>query len=149
MQSNTPILLCKRCIYYTFPLILRANSPLNANNMNFASRLKELRKKKGLSQNELSNLIDVHFTQVSRYERGETKPNAEAMTKMAKALDTTVDFLMNGSTDDAVQDAGLDKELIARFQQVRDMPSEEKKTVLSLIDAYIAKIKLQSMLKVE
>ena len=117
--------------------------------MSFASRLKELRKKKGLSQNELSNLIDVHFTQVSRYERGETKPNAEAMTKMAKALDTTVDFLMNGSTDDVVQDAGLDKELIARFQQVRDMPSEEKKTVLSLIDAYIAKIKLQSMLKVE
>ena len=39
------------------------------------------------------------------------------MTKMAKALDTTVDYLMNGSTDDVVQDAGLDKELIARFQQ--------------------------------
>lgn len=67
---------------------------------------------------------------------------------MARALDTTVDFLMNGSTDDVIQDAGLDKELIARFQEVKDMAPEDKKTVLSLIDAYIAKGKLQAMLKV-
>ncbi len=71
------------------------------------------------------------------------------MTKMAKALDTMVDFLMNESTDDAVQDSGIYKELIARFQQVRNMSAEEKKTVLSPFDAYLAKIKLQSMLKVE
>ncbi len=43
--------------------------------MTFAERLKQLRKKRGLSQNELAEAIKVHFTQVSRYERGETKPN--------------------------------------------------------------------------
>lgn len=114
--------------------------------MNFADRLKELRKRKGLSQGDLAERIEVHFTQVSRYERGETKPNAEAMTKLAKALDTTVDYLMNGTADDVVQDAGLEKELISRFRQVQDLPTEEKKTVLSLLDAYIAKTKIQSLL---
>jgi transcriptional regulator with XRE-family HTH domain len=113
----------------------------------FAERLKELRKMRGLSQAELSTMVEVHFTQVSRYERGETKPNAEAMTKLAKVLDTTTDYLMNGTTDDIVQEVGLDKELVNRFKQVQNMPSDEKKTVLSLMDAFIAKMKIQSFLQ--
>ncbi len=114
--------------------------------MDFAQRLKQLRKSKDLSQAELAKIIEVHFTQVSRYERGETKPNAEAMTKLAKALDTTVDYLMNGTTDDIVLDAGLEKELISRFRQVQDLPVDEKRTVLSLLDAFIAKTKIQTLI---
>ncbi|GAB3018928.1 hypothetical protein GCM10027051_24990 [Niabella terrae] len=116
------------------------------NKTEFADRLKDLRKRKRISQGELAELIEVHFTQVSRYERGETKPNAEAMTKLAKALDTTVDFLLNGTADDMVKDAGLEKELIRRFKEVQDLGTEDKKTVLSLMDAYIAKTKIQTLL---
>ena len=114
--------------------------------IDFADRLKQLRKQKGISQGDLAELIEVDFTQVSRYERGETKPNAEAMTKLAKALNTTVDFLMNGTADDVVKDAGLEKELISRFIAVQDLETEDKKTVLSLMDAYIAKTKIQTLL---
>ena len=35
-----------------------------------------------------------------------------AMTKPAYALDMTVDFLMSGASDDVIQSAGLDKEII-------------------------------------
>jgi|TARA_B110000261_G_C13062213_1_gene348668 transcriptional regulator with XRE-family HTH domain len=115
--------------------------------MSFANRLKDLRKKKGLSQAELADNIEVHFTQISRYERGETKPNAEAISKLAKTLSTTVDFLMNGTTDDLVQETGLDKEIVARFKKVQELSKENKETVLSLLDAFIAKEKIQAMLK--
>lgn len=129
-----------------FKLILVYNFTLMVNKTEFADRLKDLRKRKGISQSELAELIEVHFTQVSRYERGETKPNAEAMTKLAKALDTTVDFLMNGTADDVAKDAGLEKELISRFKEVQSLETDDKKTVLSLMDAYIAKTKIQSLL---
>jgi len=112
---------------------------------NFADRLKDLRKRKGLSQNELAEAIGVHFTQISRYERGETKPNAEAMTKLAHALDTTTDFLMNGTTSDVVNNAGLDKEIISKFKLIQEMNVDDKKTVLSLMDAFIAKQKIQGI----
>lgn len=112
----------------------------------FAERLKELRKKKGLSQAELAEAMQVHFAQVSRYERGETKPNSEAMAKMAKVLETTADFLMHGTSDDVAVDAGLDKEMIAKFKQVQQLNKDDKKTVLSLLDAYIAKGKIQTIL---
>lgn len=35
-------------------------------------------------------------------------------------------------------DAGLEKELISRFKEIRDLEIEDKKTVLSLMDVYIA-----------
>jgi len=120
--------------------------PERSRKKTFADRLKELRKERGISQAELAGMIEVHFTQVSRYERGETKPNAEAMTKMARALNTTVDYLMNGSTSELVESAGLDKELIDRFKQVQELGAEEKKTVLSLLDAFIAKSRIQDLL---
>jgi transcriptional regulator with XRE-family HTH domain len=135
------------CQSLIFKLILHYNFSTMLNKIDFSDRLKDLRKRKGISQGELAELIEVHFTQVSRYERGETKPNAEAMTKLAKALDTTVDFLMNGTADDVVNDAGLEKELISRFKEVQDLETEDKRTVLSLMDAYIAKTKIQTLLQ--
>lgn len=115
--------------------------------MKFHQRLKELRKKKGLSQNELGDITSIHFTLISRYERGDTTPNAEVLTKLAKALDTTVDYLMNGTTTDVVAQAGLDKELISRFQSLQSMNKEDRKTVLALIDAFIAKNRIEQILK--
>lgn len=113
----------------------------------FPDRLKELRKAKNISQANLAKMIGIHFAQISRYERGETMPNAQAMTKLAQALNATVDYLMNGTSSDVVESAGLDKEIIDRFKQVQYLDSEEKKTVLSLLDAFIAKSRIQALLK--
>lgn len=118
-----------------------------ANKQTFADRLHELRKKKGLSQSDVAKAIGVHFAQVSRYERGESHPNAEALNKLANTLETSTDFLMNGTTTDNVVNVGLDKELISRFKEIQILNKEDKKIVLSLFDAYIAKTKMQNILK--
>jgi len=55
-------------------------------------------------------------------------------------------YLMNGTADDVVQDAGLEKELISRFKEVQGLDTEDKKTVLPLMDAIIAKTKIQTLL---
>ena len=41
---------------------------------------------------------------------------------------------------------GLEKELMSRFQQLQTLNTEDKKTVLSLMDAFIAKTKIQNLL---
>ena len=115
--------------------------------MKFHQRIKELRKKKGVSQSELGDLAGIHFTQISRYERGDTTPNGEVLTKLAKAFDTTVDYLVSGSTADAVTQSGLDKEMISRFQALQAMNKVDRQTVLSLIDAFIAKNRIEQILK--
>jgi len=53
---------------------------------------------------------------------------------------------MNGTTDDLAENTGLEKEIISRFKQVQSLPTDDKKTVLSLLDAYIAKNRIKDLL---
>lgn len=51
--------------------------------MEFKDRLKQSRTTRGFSQAELSKLVEVHVTNISRYERGENKPTTEVLSKLA------------------------------------------------------------------
>ena len=51
-----------------------------------AQRLKELRKKAGLTQEELAELIDVHLNTISRLENGIDTPKTFKITQLAKVL---------------------------------------------------------------
>ncbi len=57
------------------------------------SRLRELRKKKGLTQDELGNRINVTKTSISCYEKGIRIPNMETFLKLIKELETTPNYL--------------------------------------------------------
>ena len=52
----------------------------------FGLRLKELRKEKGLSQEELSEASGLHRTYISDIERGERNVSLKNIEKIAKAL---------------------------------------------------------------
>lgn len=57
-------------------------------------RVRELRIKKGLSQQELGNIIGVTKVSVCGYESGTRIPNLEKLAKLADALETTTDYLL-------------------------------------------------------
>ena len=63
-------------------------------------RLKELRKKQGLTQQKLADYLHVNQKTYSRYERGEHEMTADTLDKLATCYDTTVDYLI-GRTNDA------------------------------------------------
>jgi len=56
------------------------------------------------------------------------------------------DYLMNGTADDVVQEARLEKELICRFKEVQGLDTEDNKSSLTLMDAFIVKTKIQTLL---
>lgn len=56
-----------------------------------------LRKRKGITQNELGERIGVSFQAVSKWERGETLPDITLLPDLAVILETSVDFILLGS----------------------------------------------------
>lgn len=50
----------------------------------------------GLSQEDLMRLSDVHRTQISKYERGETEPQAEVLARLSRALGVSTDEFFVG-----------------------------------------------------
>jgi transcriptional regulator with XRE-family HTH domain len=62
------------------------------------SRVKQLRKEKGLTQAELGNLSGIHHTNIGRIENKEMIPQADVLFNIAESLGTTVEWLLTGNT---------------------------------------------------
>ena len=66
--------------------------------MEFNEKLQELRKRKGLTQEELAEKLYVSRTAISKWESGRGYPNIESLKALAKFFSVTVDELL--STDE-------------------------------------------------
>ena len=89
--------------------------------MLIGNRIKELRKKKGLTQEQLGKLINLTKVSISCYESEKRSPDLETFETLVDALDTTPDYLL-----------GRDKLVVAEDE-------EEYKTYLSKNDIEIIK----------
>ena len=58
--------------------------------------IQELRKKKGLTQKELGDILYVTDKAVSKWERGLSLPDITILSKLADILEVTVEDLLNG-----------------------------------------------------
>lgn len=114
--------------------------------MSLADRLKQARTDKKLSQQQLSQLANVHYTNVGRYERGDAKPSADVLNRLANALEVSPDFLMNGTLDDKANSSLTDQELLVQFKKIEQMPEGRKKLLIEVIDAFLLKSDLQQKL---
>ena len=63
--------------------------------MEFNQRLQELRKQKGLTQEELATSLYVSRTAISKWESGRGYPNIESLKAIAKFFSVTVDELLS------------------------------------------------------
>ena len=68
--------------------------------MEFNQKLQELRKKKGITQEELAASLYVSRTAISKWESGRGYPNIESLKAIAKVFSVTVDDLL--STDEVL-----------------------------------------------
>ena len=62
-------------------------------------RIRRRRKLLGLSQKKLANLLGVTYGNISHWEVGITNPKPSNLSALAEALDTTVEWLLDGIED--------------------------------------------------
>jgi len=77
-------------------------------NRNLAKRVKELRKRKGFSQEKLTELSGLSLRTVQRIENGETEPTGDTLKKLSIALNITPDELVDWTI---IEDKGFLKAL--------------------------------------
>ena len=63
--------------------------------MEFNEKLHQLRKQRGLTQEELAEALFVSRTAVSKWEQGKGYPNIESLKAIAKFFDVTIDELLS------------------------------------------------------
>lgn len=83
-----------------------------------SDNLKNSRKSKGLSQNELAIKLNVVRQTVSKWEQGLSVPDSEMLIKIAEELDTSVSALL-GETLDSSEDSEL-KTIAAKLEVLNE-----------------------------
>ena len=81
-------------------------------------KLKELRKKAGLTQVELADKLQIKRITYNKYEIGENLPNIPTIKKIAKFYNVSLDYLLENETVNQID--------MSEF-------SDEKKELLNLI----------------
>lgn len=108
--------------------------------MDFGSVVVQLRKEQKISQTDLATQLGIHKNVLGRYERSEVLPSIEIARKIADILDTSLDYL-TGKVD-----VEMDKNTQNRILEVSKFEDKDKEHIFSVIDAFVAKRKIQSIL---
>ena len=64
--------------------------------MTTGEKLAALRKRKGITQERLSEILKVSRQSVSRWEMDIAFPETDKLIKLSKLLECSIDFLLNG-----------------------------------------------------
>ena len=62
----------------------------------FASRLMQCRHRQGLTQEDVARAAQITLRTYTRYEKGQTLPQAAILARLAQVLDVSIDMLLHG-----------------------------------------------------
>ena len=102
--------------------------------MAFPEQLARIRREKGFTQKELADKVELHQSQIHRYESGASQPTLDALRKLALALAVTTDELVFEEDE-----RGPDDELRLQFEAISRFSPDEKKTAKEVLDGLILK----------
>lgn len=102
--------------------------------MSFSKRLAAVRKERGLTQQQMSEVIGIHLSQVKRYESGDTQPSLEVLRKIALALNISADVLLFDEDE-----RGPSDDFRMQFEALNQFSPNEKVVAKELLDSLILK----------
>ena len=100
--------------------------------MDFNNRLYQLRKQKGLSQEELANRLNVSRQTVSKWEVGDSTPDMEKLVAISDLFDVSLDKLVLGKDDEPQTPTTTKSEFVSVLNE-KVLTSKNKKKAKSIL----------------
>ncbi|MCP4162095.1 MAG: helix-turn-helix transcriptional regulator [Deltaproteobacteria bacterium] len=112
--------------------------------MTFGKKLRQLRKEKEWSQDELSARIGIDGRHISRYENGKFMPSADVIVKIAQAFNVSIDYLLFEDSPKAPLKY-KNRDLIEKVKSLDNISDKDNETLLNIIDAISARNQLKTL----
>ncbi len=113
--------------------------------MKLHEKIKALRKKKGISQQELSNSVGIHLSHASRLENGHFQPSLDVLKGLVKLFDVTADYLIDENTDTYEVEI-RNKGVAERIRLVDNLDERERDALMTMVDVMLTKQKMKALL---
>lgn len=118
--------------------------------MEFNNKLYQLRKQKGLSQEELANRLNVSRQTVSKWEVGDSTPDMEKLIAISNLFEISLDELVMDKEPTSVKECATKSEIITELKE-KVLTSDNKKKakrglkIIAVIFAVIVLVDIISM----
>jgi transcriptional regulator with XRE-family HTH domain len=112
--------------------------------MHLGQKLKEIRKDKNISQDELAEKIGIDGRQISRYENDKMSPSIEVLIKIADTFNISVDYLLF----DNIPRKPLRQNyysIIEKLESIENMSPDDQKAFIIFLDSIAAKYKMRKL----
>ena len=102
-------------------------------------RIREMRKLRGLNQEELAELASLNRVTVAKYESGRVEPGAQAPARIADALEVSTDALL-GRSDEIPEAVPRPRTTEAKIISggIDRLPKEQREQALNVMRAMFA-----------
>ncbi len=94
-------------------------------------RIKDLRKKLGLTQKDMSKMLNIPYSTYSNYENNNREPSKELLEKIANVLNVSINTLIYG---DCTNEPGITIALHNDNGIDDELPDEAKKEIENFIE---------------
>ncbi len=94
------------------------------------------------TQADLGKAVGTSGDIIGKYERDEIKPSIDTAAKIADALQVTIDYLIKNT-----EYQNIDNDALKRLKLLEKLSPEDKAHIFALMDAFLAKNKLQTLLQ--
>ena len=114
--------------------------------MALGDKIRDLRKERNLTQDELGEKVGIHGRHISRIENDHARPTRKVLKRFAEVFEISVDELTG---NDKKRGLSLpDSELSAQFRELSrfDLNEEDKIALKRLLGAMITEKQMQSLL---
>lgn len=101
------------------------------------NRIAEIRRQRGLNQDELAELSTLSRISIARYETGKIEPGAQALGRIADALEVSSDVLLGRSEGTNLEDLETPRTHEARVVSgaIDKMPKEQREQAENILRA--------------
>ena len=113
--------------------------------MLLSEKIKLLRKKKGLSQQQLADLLDIHLTNLNRLEKGHSQPSIDVIKKLVSIFETSADYLLNDDMDSFDGDI-QHKNMAEKIRLIDKLEDKDREALMQVIDSMLTKQKMREFL---
>ena len=105
-------------------------------------RIRELRKRQGMSQAELAAELGVNQTAVSDYETGEARIHAAMLAALARVLRTSADEILGLASARTARTTppAPDRRFLRRLERLHQLSRRDQQALLGTIDAFLGKV---------
>jgi transcriptional regulator with XRE-family HTH domain len=114
--------------------------------MKLYEKIKTLRNKKGLSQAELADKIDLSHGHITRLETGKFNPSTEVLKKIADLFDVSTDFLLDDSTDNEYDIDVKNRPLAEKIKLISTLDEKQQEAVITIIDSMVKEKRMKDVL---